>query len=251
MIGLLTDYANQAQTYDRTRGASPSVLAPLGEALEGAPGTALADVGGGTGNYAVALANEGWEPLVIDRSGAMLTIAAAKGLATLKADAASLPVADASFDAVTMISVLHHLDDPSAPLAEAGRVLRRGGRLAVVVFTREDVEDLWLIDYFPVSRSWMDETHPPLAEITALLPGSVRTEIVFADLDDASIAALASHPELVLDPEWRRQTSYFERMERDHPEELADGLERLCEDVGAGRGPERPGRASLIAWKKD
>jgi hypothetical protein len=119
-----------------------------------------------------------------------------------------------------------------------------------MLFTREDISDLWLIDYFPVSAGWMEETHPPAKRILEQLPGAVRLELRFDDLVDASLAALASFPELVLEPGWRRQTSYFERMGRDHPDELADGLERLREDVRAGRGPDRPGRASLIAWQK-
>lgn len=45
MSGLLRDYAKQAETYDATRGASPSVVAPLREALAGAPGRRLVDVG--------------------------------------------------------------------------------------------------------------------------------------------------------------------------------------------------------------
>jgi demethylmenaquinone methyltransferase/2-methoxy-6-polyprenyl-1,4-benzoquinol methylase len=227
------------------------VLAPLRSALEGAPGPHLADIGGGTGNYAAALIEEGWEPLVIDPSPHMLDLAAGKGLRTLEAKAESLPLEDASFDAVTMISMVHHLDDPSAALGEARRVLRDGGRLAIAAFTREDVGDLWLIDYFPVSSAWMDETHPPLGDLLEHLPGAVRTELRFTDLEDASIAALATYPELVLDPAWRRQTSYFERLARDHPDELAEGLERLRVDIGAGRAPDRPGRASLIAWRKE
>jgi ubiquinone/menaquinone biosynthesis C-methylase UbiE len=249
-IGLLSDYANQAETYDRTRGASPSILEPVRRALADGPGRSLVDVGGGTGNYAAALAEEGWEPLVIDRSPAMLAVAAAKGLQTLEAPAESLPLGDATFDAVTVVSVLHHLDDPQAALAQVARILRRDGCLALVAFTREDIQDLWLIDYFPASLPWMEVTHPPVAEIQALLPGSVREEVRFDDLRDASLAALASYPNLILDPEWRRQTSYFERMARDHPGELSEGLDRLRADVESGRAPDRPGRASVIAWQK-
>jgi ubiquinone/menaquinone biosynthesis C-methylase UbiE len=215
-------------------------------ALEGSPGHSLADVGGGTGNYAAALERDGWQPLVIDRSAAMLALAAAKGLPTLEADAESLPLEDESFDAAALVSMVHHLEDPAAALAEVQRILRPGGRIAIVAFTRDDIRDLWLLEYFPVSRSWMEETHPPASEIVDLLPGAVRTEIRFEDTEDASIAALASHPEMILDPRWRRQTSYFERMERDHAEELASGLQRLSDDLEAGRGPNQPGRASLI-----
>ena len=78
MSGLLPDYGNQARTYDETRVASPSVLGPLREALDGAPGPRLLDVGGGTGNYAAVLRDEGWEPVVCDRSPDMLARAAGR-----------------------------------------------------------------------------------------------------------------------------------------------------------------------------
>jgi ubiquinone/menaquinone biosynthesis C-methylase UbiE len=226
------------------------VLAPLRAALEGAPGLRLADIGGGTGNYALVLQREGWKPVVIDRSSEMLAHASCKGLAVTTADARCLPLADESFDAAMLVSMLHHVDDRATVLAEARRILRRGGCLALMVYTREDIEDLWFLDFFPSTRAWMQATHPALAELLQALPGAQRCPVVFADIEDASLAALASHPEKVLDENWRRQTSYFERLQRDHPHELATGLQRLAQQVAAGRAPTRPGRASVLAWKK-
>jgi demethylmenaquinone methyltransferase/2-methoxy-6-polyprenyl-1,4-benzoquinol methylase len=249
-IGLLRDYVHQARTYDLTRGASPSVLTPLRGALAGAPGPRLADIGGGTGNYALALRAEGWEPLVIDRSPAMLALAAAKGLPVVEADAQLLPFANASFDAVVLVSMLHHVDDPGAALREAARVLRPGGRLAGVLFSREDVAGLWYLDYFPSARPWMNATHPPMAEALAHLPGSRREPLVLRDLRDASVAALASYPRYVLERRWRSQTSFFERLERDHEAELRLGLDRLASDLDAGRGPHGHGMASVLTWTK-
>jgi SAM-dependent methyltransferase len=50
----------------------------------------------------------------------------------LAADAARLPLAAASVDAVVGLDVLHHLAAPAAFFAEAARVLRTNGRLALV-----------------------------------------------------------------------------------------------------------------------
>jgi SAM-dependent methyltransferase len=250
MSGLLPDYGNQARTYDSTRAASPSVLEPLREALTGAPGPLLLDVGGGTGNYALALRDEGWQPVVCDRSADMLARAAAKGLDTVEADAAALPFEDASFDAVMCISMLHHVDDRPRALAEQRRVLRPGGRAALMLYTREDIEDAWYNDYFPSTRAWMGVSHPPLDDLLAELPGARRIELVFRDLEDASLAALSAFPEKILDPAWRSQTSYFERLARDHPDELRAGLERLRADIGAGRPPRGHGRATVLAWTR-
>jgi demethylmenaquinone methyltransferase/2-methoxy-6-polyprenyl-1,4-benzoquinol methylase len=180
----------------------------------------------------------------------MLARGAAKGLEAVEADAQRLPFADASFDAVMLVSMLHHVEDRPAALAQARRVLRPGGRLAVMVFAREDLEDQWYLDYFPSTRAWMDASHPRLGSLLELLPGARRIPVVFTDLEDGSLAALAAHPEKVLDPAWRAQTSYFERLERDHPDELRTGLDRLRAAVGAGEPPRSTGGASMLAWAK-
>jgi ubiquinone/menaquinone biosynthesis C-methylase UbiE len=249
--GLLRDYSRQARNYDQTRAASPSIVEALRAAIESAPGRRLADIGGGTGNYAIALAGLGWDVLIVDRSPEMLGQAEAKGLETLLASAERLPLDDSGFDAVLMVSMLHHVDDRGAALAEAKRILRPGGMLAIKMFTREDVEGLWLNDYFPSSRPWLYDTHPRLAEFRAHLPGATASRLRLGDVTDATLAALAGHPKLILERRWRSQTSYFERLERDHPRELRAGLERLAADLENGRIPQaQAGSATLIVWRK-
>lgn len=50
----------------------------------------------------------------------------------LAADAGRLPARDASVDAVLGLDVLHHLPDPAAFFRDSARVLRPGGRIALV-----------------------------------------------------------------------------------------------------------------------
>ena len=116
-----------------------------------------------------------------------------------------------------------------------------GGRVAIVVFTREDVASLWYLDYFPSTRAWMEATHPALAAIADELPGADVRALHYTDLCDASLAALADHPEKILEERWRRQTSYFERLGASRPDEMRAGLERLRADVEAGRAPRGGG----------
>ncbi len=249
-MSLLPDYSRQAERYDETRAASPSVLRPLREALAGAPGPRLADIGGGTGNYALALRGEGWEPVVVDRSAEMLALAAAKGLETVRADAQRLPFEDESFDAATMISMLHHVEDRDAALAEARRILRPGGRLVLKGFAGEDAASLWILDYFPSSRPWMAATHPPRAAFLEALPRARLIPFEFEDMQDASLAALSADPERVVEAAESGATSYFERMQRDHPAELRAGIARLRRDIAAGRAPRRAGTATVLGWTK-
>jgi SAM-dependent methyltransferase len=51
----------------------------------------------------------------------------------LRADALSLPFEDGAVDAVVMLDIVEHIDDPTAVFAEARRVLRPGGSLVVSV----------------------------------------------------------------------------------------------------------------------
>jgi hypothetical protein len=64
------------------------------------------------------------------------------------------------------------------------------------------------------------------------------------------MAALLGHPEALLDPARRAQTSFFERLQRDDPDDLRDGLRRLEAELRAGSAPRRSGEASTIGWVK-
>ena len=54
-----------------------------------------------------------------------------------------LPLRDETVDAVVSIAVLQLIPDPKAALTEMGRVLRPGGRLAVMVPTAGPAARLW------------------------------------------------------------------------------------------------------------
>ena len=50
----------------------------------------------------------------------------------MDADLTRLPLADASVDAALFMLVLHTMDAPESALAEAGRIVRRDGRVVVL-----------------------------------------------------------------------------------------------------------------------
>jgi ubiquinone/menaquinone biosynthesis C-methylase UbiE len=106
------------------------------ELLQPRAGEEIADLGCGTGLYAVTLAELGCKVTGIDISQGMLDLARAKArpgldLRFLQGDLSRLPRADARFDAALMQVTLEFVADPAAVLSEAMRVLRPGGRLVV------------------------------------------------------------------------------------------------------------------------
>jgi ArsR family transcriptional regulator len=106
-------------------------------------GLVVADLGCGTGALAAELAPHVRKVVAVDQSAAMLRAARRRtaGLPNVELHEAALerlPLADASCDAALAVLVLAYVDDPAAALAEAARVLRPAGRLAVVEAARHD-----------------------------------------------------------------------------------------------------------------
>lgn len=105
-------------------------------------GSVALDVGSGPGNVTAALARSvGPEGLAIgvDISEPMLQRAvraqAGPNIGFLRADAQQLPFREESVDTVTSLAVLQLIPEPSAAVAEMSRVLRPGGRIAIMVPT--------------------------------------------------------------------------------------------------------------------
>src|SRR5258705_10738759 len=93
----------------------------------------ILDIGCGTGANLQMLANFGVAEGV-DVSADALEFCRARGLSKVKEGAAeALPYEDASFDLVTGLDVVEHLDDDVMGLREMRRVLRPRGRALLVV----------------------------------------------------------------------------------------------------------------------
>lgn len=116
-----------------------AVLARLG--VE--PGWTIADVGTGTGYFARPLAGAvgaGGRVLAIDVQREMLaklfvTLAetdAPPNILPLIGDAAALPIGDGVCDALLLANLWHELENRSKVAREARRVVRPGGRIAVL-----------------------------------------------------------------------------------------------------------------------
>jgi SAM-dependent methyltransferase len=134
-----------ASRYDATRGGSARgrrIGADVNRWL--VPGTVL-EVGVGTGLVSAELASRGRPVVGVDLSAPMLTYAQERLPGRMMCgDALALPVAGGALAGVVFAGVLHLVDDLHLALAEAARVMARGGRLVIVhgrsVHEPDDIE---------------------------------------------------------------------------------------------------------------
>ena len=140
------------------------------------PGDRVLDAACGTGDLALAARQAGGEVTGLDFSERMLEHARRKSDAIewVRGDVLALPFEDAAFDAATIGFGIRNVNDLDAGLRELARVVRPGGRLAVLEITRPRGV------LRPFFRLWFDVLIPlagkalPGGVAYSYLPASVR-----------------------------------------------------------------------------
>jgi len=141
------------------------------------PGDRVLDACCGTGDLAIAALGAGAGEVVgLDFSERMLERARAKepGVEWVRGDVLALPFEDESFDSVTVGFGVRNVEDLEAGLRELRRVLRPGGRLAILEITTPRGA------LAPFYRLWFDRVIPLLGRVLpggaayTYLPASVR-----------------------------------------------------------------------------
>jgi SAM-dependent methyltransferase len=154
--------------------ADPARGRLLDEAEVG-PGTALLDLGCGSGELCALATARGARASGIDASEAM--VATARRLvpqADLRVGALEdLQWPEATFDVVTAVNALQFAADLGEALSEAARVTRPGGRIGVSNWSRRAACDVNTID---------DALSPPGAESAVRLPGGLERLMAEAGL---------------------------------------------------------------------
>jgi ubiquinone/menaquinone biosynthesis C-methylase UbiE/predicted DNA-binding transcriptional regulator len=145
-------FASNAAEWDRLRALhipEEQVEGALLDLIGPAQVPTYLDLGTGTGRILELVSARAARAVGVDLNGEMLALARARiekaALAHVqvrRGDLFQLPYSERSFDLITLHQVLHYLEDPSAAVAEAARVLKPGGKLVIVDFAPHALEFL-------------------------------------------------------------------------------------------------------------
>lgn len=131
-----------------------------------AGGRDLLDVGCGSGRLARALATArpGRRVLGLDPSREMIEAARAAnegvpGLEFTEGEFLDLEIPPESFDFVSFVASLHHMEQPMA-LTKAAEILRPGGRLVVIGLARETTVPEKVVSAVLTPVAWFNDLRP-------------------------------------------------------------------------------------------
>lgn len=236
------------RSYTKTRQADMRIVDALVSLLALPPGSRIADIGAGTGNYAQALADRGYFVDAVEPSAVMRGQAASHPRVRWHNGVAEhLPLADKSVQGCVSTLAIHHFTDIGQALGEMERVAGEGP-FVFLTFDYRQIQPLWLADYFP--KLWEDAVNslPPLETITSQVRSVTARNakiipfLVPCDLTDLFLAAGWNRPHLYLDSTVRAGMSIFALSDS---VEIEVGTLRLQNDLDDGTWDKQHG------WLRD
>lgn len=226
--------------YNTTRQADPYLLSRLMHLLGCERDGKYLDIGCGTGNYTVALANSGIDIVGLDPSKKMLEGARSRSSAItwLEGAAEQIPAKNESFDGIVATLTIHHWSDINASFREIHRVLKPRGKAVFFTSTPAQMNGYWLNHYFPAMMRHSSQKMPSVEAISAsafaasLEIAATEKYFVKDDLKDMFLHAGKNRPSLYFDEKIRAGISSFALFSV--RSEVEEGLAKLKSDIDSG-----------------
>jgi len=166
------------------------------------PPQMIADLGSGDGSFSLLLAQSAAKVLAVDSSAKMIEFARdqaqrnhVKNVDYRLGDMEELPIDDASVDIVFFSQSLHHALHPDRAVCEAARILKPGGRVAILDLAKhrfEEARDVYADEWLGFSEAELES----MLEVAGLT--KPHTSVVYKE-DKAphfqTLLAVAHKPE--------------------------------------------------------
>jgi 2-polyprenyl-6-hydroxyphenyl methylase / 3-demethylubiquinone-9 3-methyltransferase len=154
--------------------------------------TKVLDVGCGAGFLSNELAKHNLDVTGVDLSPESIKVAGlydqTKSVRYLAADAYHLPFADQSFDVLTAMDFLEHVEDPAGVIKEFSRVLKPGGIFVYHTFNRNFLSYIVIIKLV----EWLVKNTPKHMHVLRLFikPAELKTYCAHAGLVEQDVIGI-------------------------------------------------------------
>lgn len=223
--------------YNSTRQADPYLVERLLHHLEPKVNKTYLDIGCGTGNYTVALAEKGFQWVGIEPSEKMLDEARSRThkVKWLHGTAEQIPADDKVFEGIIATLTIHHWADLKRAFTEINRVLSDNGKLVMFTSTPEQMKGYWLNEYFPemlhssiLQMPSMEAIQEAISQ-TELEIKDIEKYFIKDDLKDGFLYVGKNCPDRYFDETIRRGISSFSSLS--NSDEVKQGLSKLKRDI--------------------
>ncbi len=230
--------------YNTTRNADPYITQILLQLLTPASAGKYMDIGCGTGNYTIAMYEQGVNICGADPSHKMLSIANSRnpGIIWLPYTAEDINATPESLDGITGVLTIHHWASLTTAFRRLFALLKPGGKIVLFTSSPEQMRSYWLNHYFPHMMELSIQQMPDIMtienaaqaaelELTDYVPYAVKDT-----LQDYFLYAGKNKPELYFDESVRHGISSFAALS--NREEVIHGLSQLDADIKSGTFPK-------------
>jgi len=230
------DFSNRANVYNTYRKADYRMTEKIIELLSLEKNSIIADIGAGTGNYSIEIRNHGYNVIAVEPSIEMIGRCVDKSIFYINSPAEHIKLDEDTADAGIIINAIHHFKDIYRSLYEIKRIIKSG---ILLIFTFDPLicSKLWLYDYWPYSKEYLNKFYMDLNVLKDILFQVYKTtveEIVFEvpiDFEDTFSSALWGRPYLLLENERRLTMSLFNFI---NSTQMKEGIEKLKKDLNLG-----------------
>jgi SAM-dependent methyltransferase len=211
----------------------------------------LVDIGSGSGNYTIAIANKTKDINIvgIEPSSVMIDQASdnfkKQGLYNnvkfVQAFANKIPFRDNYFDGLTCILATHHFNDLQSSIKDMMRVVKSNSRVVILTADPRLKDALWIDRYFGFLVESARDAYVPISDLLGILnpyalkPISVEPLLLSKDIEDLFFLSGWARPELYLNEDVRKGISHFAKsMQSEEGRNMIDrAINKLESDINS------------------
>ena len=262
MTDLQTSYDIIGKTYSSTRRVEPRMLKQICDALKIDTMDReqnILDVGSGTANYTIAIAEKGYNLVGLEPSAIMIDQAKSNcrkhkiqnKIEFVQAFSNKIPYEDGHFSRLMSIFAVHHFQNLSNCIIEMARVVKSGGIVIIITADPRLKKEIWIDDYFDLLVESATQAYLPIQELIDLLEPHASGEVLVSKIllsrnwKDLFFLSCWDRPELFLEDKVRCGMSHFAKamLIPEKKRMVQSAITKLKNDLEYGKWQERYGKS--------